>query len=88
MATDIDVEDIDIQLFLNGELMQSSNTKNLIFKPDYLVSFISNICSLMPGDVIATGTPGGIGPMNDEDDVEVRIQNIGSLKNRVAKRRA
>jgi 2-keto-4-pentenoate hydratase/2-oxohepta-3-ene-1,7-dioic acid hydratase in catechol pathway len=83
IATDIAAEDLDIKLLLNKEIRQSSNTKNLIFRPGYLVSFISKICSLLPGDVIATGTPSGVGPMKEGDEVEVSIQHVGSLKNRV-----
>ncbi len=84
VATGIPIDDLEIKLLLNGEVKQSSNTKNLIFKPIDLVSFISKICTLLPGDIIATGTPGGVGPMNTGDEVEVSIENIGSLKNRVA----
>ena len=87
IAKDIDVRNLDIQLFLNNELKQSSNTKNMIFAPENLVSFISNICTLLPGDVIATGTPSGVGPMKPKDKVEVRIENIGSLINRVEEKR-
>jgi 2-keto-4-pentenoate hydratase/2-oxohepta-3-ene-1,7-dioic acid hydratase in catechol pathway len=50
-----------------------------------LVSFISNVMTLLPGDVIATGTPEGIGPMQPDDVVEVKIEGIGTLKNTVAK---
>ena len=87
IATGIPVDNLEIKLLLNGEVKQSSNTKNLIFKPIELVSFISKICTLLPGDIIATGTPGGVGPMEPGDEVEVSIENIGSLKNRVAGKR-
>jgi len=83
IITDMDADNLDIQLFLNNETRQSSNTKNLIFQPHFLISFVSKICTLLPGDIIATGTPSGIGPMKRGDEVEVRIQGIGSLKNRV-----
>lgn len=83
IATEVDPENLDIQLLLNGEVRQSSNTKNLIFSPGYLVSFISKVCALLPGDIIATGTPSGVGPMKVGDEAEVRIQNVGALKNRV-----
>lgn len=63
----------------------TSNTKNLIFGPKRLVSFVSKICTLLPGDIIATGTPGGVGPMKPGDEVEIRIQRIGSLKNRATR---
>lgn len=83
IATDVDTDNLDIQLFLNNQIRQSSNTRNLIFHPDYLVSFISKICTLLPGDIIATGTPSGVGPMEVGDKVEIKIQNIGGLKNGV-----
>ena len=66
---------------LNGELKQFSNTKHLIFSVPYLVSFISQVMTLFPGDVIATGTPSGIGPMNVGDQIEIVIEGIGTLKN-------
>lgn len=74
-----------ISLKLNGEIKQNSNTKNMIFDVYELVEFISNIMTLNPGDVIATGTPPGVGPMNVGDTVEVEIENIGVLKNFVSK---
>lgn len=83
VVTDTDPADLKIELFLNNELKQSSSTKNQIFGPEYLLSFISKVCTLQPGDIIATGTPAGVGPMTTGDSVEVRIETIGSLKNRV-----
>ena len=71
-----------IDLYLNGERKQQSRTSNLIFSAR-LVEFISAIMTLFPGDVIATGTPSGIGPMKLGDKVEVRIDGVGSLINRV-----
>jgi len=62
-------------------------TSDLIFPVDMLVSFISNIMTLLPGDVIATGTPSGIGPMKPGDIVEVKIENIGTLRNYVVARK-
>ncbi|MFH1753718.1 MAG: fumarylacetoacetate hydrolase family protein [Candidatus Omnitrophota bacterium] len=84
IATDISADNLDLKLTLNGTVKQSSNTRNLLFKPNELVSFISKICTLLPGDVIATGTPGGVGPMEPGDVVEVSIEKIGTLKNMVA----
>lgn len=68
---------------LNGEIKQSSNTKNLIFSVFELVEFISGIMTLNRGDVIATGTPSGIGPMNPGDEIEIELEGIGVLKNQV-----
>ncbi len=81
IETDIDPTCLQLETFLNGERKQSSNTANLIFTPRYLVSFISKIMTLYPGDVIATGTPSGIGPMQAGDKVEVFIEGIGTLVN-------
>src|SRR5208337_363234 len=62
VETTIDPNGLNIQLFQNGQLRQNSNTSQLIFKPAELVSFISTNLTLLPGDVILTGTPSGIGP--------------------------
>lgn len=85
VVTDIDVSSLKIESFLNGCVKQSSNTSKMIFDCERLVEFVSGIMTLEAGDVIATGTPGGIGPMKAGDEVEVRIENIGSLVNKVAK---
>ena len=84
IITDLDPHHLTLETFLNGELKQSSTTENLIFTCDRLVSFISQIMTLMPGDVIATGTPSGIGPMKVGDRVDVVIEGIGTLTNFVA----
>jgi len=84
IETEIDTACLRLETFLNGERKQSSDTSYLIFPPRRLVSFISRIMTLYPGDCIATGTPSGIGPMNVGDTVEVRIEGIGGLVNTVA----
>jgi 2-keto-4-pentenoate hydratase/2-oxohepta-3-ene-1,7-dioic acid hydratase in catechol pathway len=81
VETKIDPHDLSIQLFQNGHLRQNSNTNQLIFKPGALVSFISTYLTLLPGDVILTGTPGGIGPIRSGDRLEVRIQGLAPLVN-------
>ncbi|MCF7879095.1 MAG: fumarylacetoacetate hydrolase family protein [Candidatus Omnitrophica bacterium] len=83
IETDLDPHAINIQSYLNGELKQDSNTSNFIFSVDFLISFISKIMTLKPADIISTGTPAGIGPMQKGDQVEVVIEGIGTLKNRV-----
>jgi 2-keto-4-pentenoate hydratase/2-oxohepta-3-ene-1,7-dioic acid hydratase in catechol pathway len=83
IMTDIDPHHLEISSLLNGERRQHSNTKNLIFGPYRLVSFISQVMTLLPGDVIATGTPSGIGPMTIGDKIEVVIEGIGTLSNDV-----
>jgi len=84
IETDLDPDDILVESFLNNERMQSSRTSQLIFGIDHLVSFISHVMTLEPGDLIITGTPAGIGPMKPGDEIEVRIEGIGSLKNTVS----
>jgi 2-keto-4-pentenoate hydratase/2-oxohepta-3-ene-1,7-dioic acid hydratase in catechol pathway len=83
IVTDIDPHHLEVSSYLNGERRQHSNTKNLIFGPHRLVSFISYVMTLLPGDVIATGTPSGIGPMAIGDKIDVVIQGIGTLSNTV-----
>ncbi len=83
IETDLDPGDLLVESYLNGERKQSSRTSQLIFRIDHLVSFISSIMTLYPGDLIITGTPAGIGPMQPGDEVEVRIEGIGRLKNSV-----
>ena len=72
-----------IETFLNGERRQDATALNMIFDIHELVSFISKVMTLLPGDVIATGTPARVGPMAAGDRVEVRIDGIGSLFNNV-----
>lgn len=83
IVTGVDYNNIDIELVLNGETKQKSNTSYFIIKAHEIVSYISRIMTLNPGDVIATGTPSGIGPMSKGDVVEVKLQGIGILKNYV-----
>ncbi|HXE41519.1 MAG TPA: fumarylacetoacetate hydrolase family protein, partial [Candidatus Baltobacteraceae bacterium] len=80
---EIEPTNLTIQLFQNGELRQNSNTREMIFKPAELVSFISTNLTLLPGDVILTGTTSGIGPIKSGDKLEVRIQGLASLINTV-----
>ncbi len=85
LATDLDPSDVQIKTFLNGKLKQSSSTRNLIFSVPELIRFISRIMTLCPGDIITTGTPAGIGPMQPGDKVDVQIEGIGTLSNTVMK---
>ncbi len=84
IVTDIEPNNLDIKCLVNGEIKQSSNTKNLIFNVPYLVSYISHVMTLLPGDVILTGTTSGIGPVVSGDKVTVSIEGIGKLTNTVA----
>lgn len=86
-----DGDGLDIELRLNGKTMQKSNTRNMIFKVPDLISFISKAMTLEVGDVIATGTPGGVGFVRNPqvfmkagDVVEIELEGIGVLRNRVA----
>ena len=83
IVTDISPHDLKLETYLNDELRQCARTSDLIFPVDMLVSFISSIMTLLPGDVIATGTPSGIGSMKPGDVVEVKIEGIGMLRNYV-----
>jgi len=79
----LDAADLAIECRVNGALKQSSRTSQLVFSPVQLVNFVAQIMTLNPGDVILTGTPSGIGPLTMGDEVEVRIQDVGSLTNLV-----
>ncbi len=81
IETEIDPNNLKIETKVNGKIKQSSSTKELIFDVFYLVKFISNIMTLYPGDIIATGTPPGVGELKEGDVVEVSIENVGVLKN-------
>jgi 2-keto-4-pentenoate hydratase/2-oxohepta-3-ene-1,7-dioic acid hydratase in catechol pathway len=83
IETELDPADLSLETILNGEVKQKTQTSQLIFPVFELVSFISNIMTLLPGDVIATGTPSGIGPMQPGDTIEVKIEGIGTLRNYV-----
>lgn len=81
IVTGVDYNNIDIELVLNGETKQKSNTSYFITKAHEIVSYVSKIMTLYPGDVIATGTPSGVGPMAKGDVVEVRLEGVGILRN-------
>lgn len=90
IETDLDPHDFaegrQLQTHLNGELVQDGSTKDLIFDIPTLVAHVSSVMTLLPGDVILTGTPEGVGPMNVGDEVEVSIAGLGTLTNKVAQR--
>jgi 2-keto-4-pentenoate hydratase/2-oxohepta-3-ene-1,7-dioic acid hydratase in catechol pathway len=85
IASNVDPTNLEIETRVNGAVKQHSNTNNMIFDVFTLVSYISSIMTLLPGDVIITGTPYGVGPIQIGDEVEVEIKGIGILKNRVGK---
>ncbi|MDD5127691.1 MAG: fumarylacetoacetate hydrolase family protein [Dehalococcoidales bacterium] len=84
IETELDAADLLLETLLNGEVKQHGRTGDLIFPIPQLISFISDIMTLLPGDIIATGTPEGIGPMLPGDTIEIKIEGIGTLKNYVA----
>ncbi|MFA6216846.1 MAG: fumarylacetoacetate hydrolase family protein [Candidatus Omnitrophota bacterium] len=83
LETELETDDLAIASYLNGKLMQSSTTANVIFSVPFLLSYISRIMTLLPGDIISTGTPPGVGKMKNRDIIEVEIEGIGKLKNQV-----
>ena len=85
IATHIDPDGVDVQTYLNGEKKQDGNTKRFVFPVAELLARISAVMTLLPGDIISTGTPAGSGPMRPGDKIEVRIEGIGSLANPVVK---
>ena len=86
IETELDVSDLRVQTFLNGEVKQDGRTSDLIFDVPTLIAHVTSVMTLLPGDVILTGTPEGVGPMEVGDEVEISIQGIGNLTNKVVKR--
>ena len=90
IETDLDPADFSagrtVQTFLNGDLVQDGSTADMVFDIPTLVAHVSSIMTLLPGDVILTGTPEGVGPMEPGDEVEISIAGLGSLTNKVAQR--
>ena len=78
-----DPQSLTIQSRVNGEIRQDSNTKHMIFPIPEIIAFISRQITLEPGDIVSTGTPAGVGPLQDGDEVEIEIENIGILRNPV-----
>ena len=85
IATDIEPNAVTVEALVNGVVRQSGSTKEFVFPVEDVVAHISEIMTLLPGDVIATGTPAGVGPLHAGDRVEIRIDGIGALKNPVVK---
>jgi len=83
IETELDPGNLDIQMLVNGVIRQNTNSNQLIFDVPYLIEYLSNVMTLLPGDVIFTGTSSGIGPVNEGDVMEVRIEGIGGLVNKV-----
>jgi 2-keto-4-pentenoate hydratase/2-oxohepta-3-ene-1,7-dioic acid hydratase in catechol pathway len=86
IETEVDPADLAITCTVNDELKQAGRTSQMIRGIEELVAFITEAMTLLPGDVILTGTPAGVGPMNEGDLVSVSIEGIGTLRNRIVKR--
>ena len=84
ITTDVDVANVEVRCEINEEVRQLGRTKDMIFDPATLVSYISHVMTLLPGDVVLTGTPEGVSPMLAGDVVSIRIEGIGELSNPVA----
>jgi 2-keto-4-pentenoate hydratase/2-oxohepta-3-ene-1,7-dioic acid hydratase in catechol pathway len=84
VALGLDPSNLKIEGAVNGQIRQASSTRELIFGVPHLIEFVSRVMTLLPGDVILTGTPSGVGPLKPGDTVTVRIEGIGELKNTVA----
>ena len=87
IATGLSADDLAVSGLLNGEVRQQSSTRELIFPVATLIAYISRIMTLLPGDIVSTGTPAGIGPLQAGDEFVVRVQGIGDLRNPVVARR-
>lgn len=83
IETELNPDRVDVRARVNGETRQASNTRNFIFPLARLVSFISRVMTLLPGDVVSTGTPSGIGRLRPGDVVEVEVEGVGVLRNPV-----
>lgn len=83
VTDEVDPADLVIRSYVNGEMKQDSRTSDLIFNVAEIIEFISGVMTLNAGDVIATGTPSGVGPLKPGDEVVVEIEGIGRLVNRV-----
>jgi 2-keto-4-pentenoate hydratase/2-oxohepta-3-ene-1,7-dioic acid hydratase in catechol pathway len=83
IVTGLDYDNLQLTTRLNGQVVQQQRTSDLLFKPAQIVSFVSRYVALAPGDVIYTGTPGATKKMNPGDIVEVEIESVGILRNKV-----
>ncbi len=84
IESELDVTDTLITCRVNGELRQMASTREMVFTIPQIITYISSIMTLFPGDLIFTGTPSGVGPLKDRDEVNVEIEGIGNLHNFVA----
>ncbi len=83
VETEFDPADAMITCHVNGEMRQMASTRDMVFRVNHLVAFISSVMTLEPGDIIMTGTPAGVGPLKPGDVVEAAIEGLGKLRNPV-----
>ena len=83
IETDIDPADLELTTIVNGEIRQNSRTSLLLHDVTALITYVSAVMTLLPGDVLLTGTPAGVGPLKDGDEVSVTIEGVGTLTNGV-----
>ena len=84
IETELDLSSVTLETFVNGTRRQSARIAEMIFPVDMIIQWISQVMTLLPGDVVATGTPSGVGPLAADDVVEVAISRVGALRNPVA----
>jgi 2-keto-4-pentenoate hydratase/2-oxohepta-3-ene-1,7-dioic acid hydratase in catechol pathway len=85
IETEFDARDADMTLTVNGEVRQQTNTSDMIFTVEKMVSYFSHVMTLLPGDLVLTGTPAGVGQMQVGDVVELTIEGIGTLRNEIVR---
>lgn len=86
LARDLDPSDLRVRAWVNGELRQDGRTSDMVFDVPALIHFISHVMTLLPGDIISTGTPSGVGPLVPGDEVVVEVEGIRALRNPVLAR--
>jgi 2-keto-4-pentenoate hydratase/2-oxohepta-3-ene-1,7-dioic acid hydratase in catechol pathway len=86
IAVGLEGRDLQVRGYVNGDLRQDSRTRELIFTIPELIEFISSVMTLLPGDIISTGTPAGIGPIRPGDSVTIHVEGVGALTNPVTAR--
>jgi 2-keto-4-pentenoate hydratase/2-oxohepta-3-ene-1,7-dioic acid hydratase in catechol pathway len=86
IETELDASDLAVKTWVNGDLKQDGRTSDMVFNVPALVEYVSSVMTLLPGDVILTGTPEGVGPLEVDDEVEILVEGIGALTNKVKQR--
>jgi 2-keto-4-pentenoate hydratase/2-oxohepta-3-ene-1,7-dioic acid hydratase in catechol pathway len=83
IAVGLDGRDLQVRGYVNGDLRQDSRTRELIFTIPEMVEFVTSVMTLLPGDIISTGTPSGVGPIKPGDSVTIHVEGVGALTNPV-----